>query len=103
MLGLCQAAGSLILFAASRDMRWLLPIGVLGVRGEFNPGDAVRLVAADGTEVARGLSRLGAMDVARAAGRKGSELELVFGAHAAELIVVHKDDLVTELADKPPR
>jgi hypothetical protein len=39
-----------------------LPIGVLGVRGEFNPGDAVRLVAADGSEIGRGLSRLGAMD-----------------------------------------
>jgi hypothetical protein len=26
--------------------------------------------------------------------------ELVFGGHAAELVVVHQDDLVTELADK---
>ena len=40
------------------------------------------------------------MDVARAAGKKGRDLELVFGGHAAELVVVHKDDLVTELADK---
>jgi glutamate 5-kinase len=91
-------AGAVRAVASGRSS--LLPIGVLGVRGEFNPGDAVRLVAADGSEVARGLSRLGAMDVARAAGKKRSELELVFGSHAAELVVVHKDDLVTELADK---
>ncbi|MBN1607383.1 MAG: glutamate 5-kinase [Polyangiaceae bacterium] len=86
--------------AVSSGRSSLLPVGVLGVRGEFNPGDAVRLVAADGSEVARGLTRLGAMDVARAAGKKGRDLELVFGAHAAEIVIVHKDDLVTELADK---
>ena len=53
----------------------LLPVGVLGVRGQFNPGDSVRLVAPDGTEVGRGLTRLGALDVARAAGRKGHDLD----------------------------
>ena len=72
----------------------LLPIGVIGVSGEFNAGDAVRLVSVDGSEVARGLTRLGTVDVARAAGKKGPELEASFGASAAELVVVHKDDLV---------
>jgi glutamate 5-kinase len=72
----------------------LLPIGVLGVRGQFNPGDSVRLVAPDGSEVGRGLTRFGALDVARAAGKKGSELELLFGAGSADLVIVHKDDLV---------
>jgi glutamate 5-kinase len=72
----------------------LLPVGVLGVRGQFNPGDSVRLVAPDGSEVGRGLTRLGALDVARSAGRKGSELELLFGSGGADLVIVHKDDLV---------
>lgn len=72
----------------------LLPIGVLGVRGQFNPGDAVRLVAPDGAEVGRGLTRLGALDVARAAGKKGSELDLVFGEGGKDTLIVHKDDLV---------
>lgn len=70
----------------------LLPVGVLGVRGDFAPGDAVRLVDAGGAEVGRGLTRLGASDVARAAGRKGKDLELVSGTD--DLVVVHKDDLV---------
>jgi glutamate 5-kinase len=70
----------------------LLPVGVLGVRGEFGVGDAVVLVGPDGHEVGRGLSRLGAMDAARAAGKKGQSLEAVLGA--AEAVVVHKDDLV---------
>ena len=72
----------------------LLPIGVIGVAGDFNAGDAVRLVALDGSEVARGLTRLGTADVARAAGKKRAELEVQFGLAASELIVVHKDDLV---------
>ena len=72
----------------------LLPVGVIGLRGQFNPGDSVRLVALDGAEVGRGLTRLGALDVARAAGRKGKDLEVCFGTGGADLVVVHKDDLV---------
>lgn len=72
----------------------LLPVGILGVRGEFNPGDAVRLLSADGGEIGRGLTQLGALDAARCAGRKGAELELVFGSSDHDVVVVHKDDLV---------
>jgi glutamate 5-kinase len=91
--------GTLLLDAgAARAMREgkssLLPVGISGVSGEFNAGDAVRLVSLDGSEVARGLTRLGTVDVARAAGKKGPELEACFGDSAAELVVVHKDDLV---------
>lgn len=75
----------------------LLPVGVLGVRGEFHPGDAVSLVGADGREVGRGLSRLSSGDAARSAGRKGESLDQLFGERAKELVVVHKDDLVTDL------
>lgn len=72
----------------------LLPVGVIGVRGEFNPGDAVRLIAPDGGEVGRGLTRLGALDAARSAGKKGAELGNLFGAPGLDVVVVHRDDLV---------
>jgi glutamate 5-kinase len=72
----------------------LLPIGVIGVRGEFEAGDAVRIAAPDGSEIGRGLTRLGALDAARAAGKKGRELEAVLGSGTAETVLVHKDDLV---------
>jgi glutamate 5-kinase len=70
----------------------LLAIGVLGVRGQFVPGDSVRLVAPDGSEVARGLTRLGAPEAARAAGRR----DRAAGSDDVESppLVVHKDDLV---------
>lgn len=72
----------------------LLPVGVLGARGEFNAGDAVRLVGPTGAEIGRGLTRLGALDVCRAAGKQAAELALTFGGDTKELVVVHKDDLV---------
>jgi glutamate 5-kinase len=60
---------------------------VLGVRGTFVPGDAVSIIDPDGTEIARGLSRLSASDAARVA-RKKSE------TNEEEDLVVHRDDLV---------
>jgi glutamate 5-kinase len=69
----------------------LLPVGVLGVRGEFHVGDAVRLVTRDREEIGRGLARLTSADVARAAGKKGADLDAVLGRDA---VVVHRDDLV---------
>lgn len=72
----------------------LLPIGVVGVRGDFNPGDAVRLIGPDGAEVGRGLARLGALDAARSAGKRREELAFSFAAAASDVVVVHKDDLV---------
>lgn len=72
----------------------LLPVGVLGVRGEFHAGDAVRLTSTSGREIGRGLTRLSALEVARTAGQRGAELELRFGSGARDWLVIHKDDLV---------
>jgi glutamate 5-kinase len=72
----------------------VLPVGVLGVRGQFNPGDSVRLVGPDGAEVGRGLTRMGTVDVARVAGQRNADLAEARGAGADDVIVVHKDDLV---------
>jgi glutamate 5-kinase len=70
----------------------VLSVGVLGVRGDFRAGDAVRLVDADGRELARGLARCGAADAAMVAGKAREELpqgleELSIIVHADELVV----------------
>jgi glutamate 5-kinase len=70
----------------------LLAIGVLGVRGHFAPGDAVRLVAPDGSEIARGLTRLGAPEAARAAAWRDRAPSVEEGEKPP--LIVHKDDLV---------
>jgi glutamate 5-kinase len=72
----------------------LLPVGVLGVRGEFHVGDAVRLVTAENEEIGRGLARLSSADVARAAGKKGPDLDVALGRESGDEVVVHRDDLV---------
>jgi glutamate 5-kinase len=70
----------------------LLPVGVVGVRGRFSPGDAVRVIGPDGDEVARGLAKLGVLEVAHAAGQSNAEISE--GSGAADQIVIHRDDLV---------
>jgi glutamate 5-kinase len=66
----------------------LLAVGVLGVRGTFQPGDAVAIVNAAGAEVARGLARRSAGDAARVAGRKRDDED------TDDEVIVHRDDLV---------
>jgi len=66
--------------------RSLLPVGVLGVRGAFVPGDAITVVDASGIEIARGLARASASDTARLAGRGREE--------GSDEVIVHRDDLV---------
>jgi glutamate 5-kinase len=71
----------------------LLPVGVIGLRGDFRRGDSVSVVTLAGKEIARGLTRLSALEVARAAGKKGSELASALGGEV-EAIVIKRDDLV---------
>lgn len=69
----------------------VLSVGVLGVRGDFRAGDAVRLVDVDGHEIARGLARCSAIDAARIAGKARDELT----EPLADLsVVVHADEMV---------
>lgn len=79
--------------ALLRGDRSLLPVGVIGLRGDFRKGDAVRIVGPDGQDVARGLTRLSALEVARSAGKKGEELSATLGG-SEDVVVIHKDDLV---------
>ncbi len=71
--------------AVCHEGRSLLCVGVLGIRGDFVGGDPIALQMRDGTEVARGLSRLSAVDAARLAGTRSDD-------DAA--LLVHRDDLV---------
>ncbi len=79
--------------ALSRGDCSLLPVGVLGLRGDFRRGDSVRVTSPDGRDVARGLTRLSALEVARCAGKKGDELTAALGG-MGDTVLIHKDDLV---------
>lgn len=71
----------------------LLPSGVLGVRGDFEPGDAVSLVDGEGRELARGLARHGVHAAARIAGVRSADIEAKLGFPGSD-VLVHKDELV---------
>jgi glutamate 5-kinase len=73
--------------------RSVLPVGVLGVRGDFNAGEAVTLLGENGREIGRGLARLGAAEAAAVAGKRGPDLAAMRGGDP-DLVVVHRDDLV---------
>jgi glutamate 5-kinase len=69
----------------------VLSVGVLGVRGDFRVGDAVRIVDAMGNEIARGLARCGTADAAAVAGKAREDLP---EALADLAVLIHVDDLV---------
>lgn len=70
----------------------LLPAGVLRLSGRFAPGDAVRVMNADGDEFARGLVRYSDTELARIMGKTSPHVVAELGRPALE--VIHRDDLV---------
>ena len=79
--------------SALRAGKSLLPAGVTEVRGDFEKGDAVRILDAAGAEIARGLARYDAADAAKIKGLKSAAIEGALG-YAAGAALVHADDLV---------
>ena len=83
-------AGAERALAAGRS---LLPAGVTAVDGPFGRGDAVSVLAADGREIARGLTAYPADEAAQIAGRRSGDIQEVLGYSGGDEII-HRDDLV---------
>jgi glutamate 5-kinase len=75
--------------ALTHDGRSLLPAGVRGVDGRFDPDDAVEVVGEDGRPFAKGLTRVSAQVLQTIAGRRTADLP-----DATPHEVIHRDDLV---------
>lgn len=71
----------------------LLPAGISAIDGNFEAGDAVEMVAVDGTIVARGLVNYSAAELPQMLGRSTQELGTALG-RGYDREVVHVDDLV---------
>jgi glutamate 5-kinase len=78
---------------ALRAGKSLLAAGIVATEGQFEKGDAVRIVGADGKEVARGLARYDAKDATRIRGLKSEAIVSALGYDAGP-VLVHADDLV---------
>lgn len=70
----------------------LLPVGVVGVAGQFARGDIVDLCDAAGQPIARGLSNYTSADIEKIRGRKTSEIASILGVCNYEEIV-HRDNM----------
>lgn len=77
----------------------LLPAGVSSVSGEFRRGDAVLVVAPDGTAIAQGLSAYGVSELQLITGKRSDEIEKILG-YRRRPAVIEKDDLA--LRKSPP-
>jgi glutamate 5-kinase len=78
--------------AALAKGKSLLPAGVIDVAGEFERGDAIRVLDSAGRELARGLSAYSAADARAIKGRKSAEIEELLGYRGRDELI-HRDDL----------
>jgi glutamate 5-kinase len=78
--------------AALAKGKSLLPAGVIAVSGEFERGDAIRVLDPAGRELARGLSAYSAEDARAIKGRKSAEIAELLGYRGRDELI-HRDDL----------
>jgi len=77
---------------ALQDKGSLLPVGVIGVEGEFSAGDAVVVAGEDGTELAKGVVSYSREDLDRVKGLHSNQVAELLPQSAAEAI--HRDYMV---------
>ena len=98
MVDQLQLAGRVVVDAgAARRLRdggaSLLPVGVTEVAGEFERGDVIAVLDADGVEIARGLSNYAAAEARLIRRAPTAQIETILGfIEEAELI--HRDNMV---------
>jgi glutamate 5-kinase len=71
----------------------LLPIGVVGVEGDYARGDVIAVRSPEGAEIARGLANYSAAETRLIARKPSSQIEAVLG-YSAEAELIHRDNLI---------
>ena len=71
----------------------LLPSGVIGYKGRFQPGDIVSLQDDKGREIARGMVNYSHQDLEKIKGKKTQEIEKILGYKYYDEII-HRNNLV---------
>ncbi len=83
---------------ALRSGSSLLAVGVRRIDGEFERGDVVTLLDADGRELGRGIAGYSSADLEKIAGRRSEDIEARLG-YRGRAVVVHRDDMVLFATD----
>lgn len=79
--------------ALGENGRSLLPAGITQVKGRFERGDTISIQTAAGRELARGIARYAADELARIQGCQSKEIEARLG-YAYGPVAVHRNDLI---------
>ena len=69
----------------------LLAVGMTAVEKDFDRGDPIRILAADGGELARGITNYTSADLRRILGRKSDEIESILGYYYGDEVVHHNN------------
>jgi len=93
-----HTAGKVVLDAGAvqkltAEGKSLLPIGVVGVNGEFGRGDVITCTDEAGRAIARGMSNYASSDTRRIMRRPSAEIEVILG-FVEEPELIHRDNLV---------
>ena len=79
--------------ALRKEGKSLLPIGVTAITGDFERGEVVTCLDAQGHEIARGLVNYSAQETQQILRRSSTEIESVLG-YVDEPELIHRDNLV---------
>ncbi|MCB0036118.1 MAG: glutamate 5-kinase [Anaerolineales bacterium] len=79
--------------ALCKNGRSLLPAGITAVWGDFERGDTVRILAADGAEIGRGITRYRSQDLSLIAGCQSDEIDQKLG-YAYGPVAIHRNDFI---------
>jgi glutamate 5-kinase len=79
--------------ALSEQGRSLLPAGITAISGRFERGDSVSIVRSDKTEMARGTTRYGSVELGQIIGCQSDEIAERLG-YAYGPVAVHRNDLI---------
>jgi glutamate 5-kinase len=79
--------------ALVRRGKSLLPSGIIDVKGDFNPGDAVSCIDHQGKECAKGLVNFSSMMLIKMKGLKTADIQRTLGIQEYEE-AIHRDNLV---------
>lgn len=71
----------------------LLPVGVLGIEGDFERGDVVRVLNPKGREIARGLVNYASTDLGKICGQHSNLIEEILGFVYGDE-VIHRNNMV---------
>jgi len=85
-----DAGATKVLCSAGKS---LLPVGVVGIEGNFDRGDLVACIGHEGKEVARGLVNYNATESRQIIGKPSNRIEELLG-YVDEPELIHRDNLV---------